>query len=122
MDDQYWMAINLPVRKVHQIPVFWLNDCMSSEYLVPGRDIARAWMSRYFNNNIVHEMNEPSDLEELLDGIRERGIETPIRLTRHSEWELSITDGSHRLLCAQILGMKEVPIWIATSDREMMRV
>lgn len=124
MDDQFWMATNLPVRKVHQVPVFWLDDCMSSEYLVPGRDIARAWMNRYFNTeeDLTHEMNEPLNFEELLRDIQAEGILTPIRLTRHSDWELSITDGSHRLLCAQILGITGVPIWIATSDREMMRV
>ncbi|OGL95127.1 hypothetical protein A2317_02365 [Candidatus Uhrbacteria bacterium RIFOXYB2_FULL_41_10] len=57
----------------------------------------------------------PSDLEDLLQSIKEHGILQPLLVTRRDDGTYELIAGERRFRCAKMLGMKMVPALVRTA-------
>ena len=57
----------------------------------------------------------PSDLEDLLQSIKEHGILQPLLVTRTDDGRYELIAGERRFRCAKMLGMKSVPAVVRTA-------
>ncbi len=60
----------------------------------------------------------PSDLEDLLQSIKEHGILQPLLVTRKDDGSYELIAGERRFRCAKMLGMKSVPAVVRTATEQ----
>jgi ParB family chromosome partitioning protein len=94
----------------------------------PGSEEAnivdRASESEIQTNKIVENPHQPrkffspSDLEDLLQSIKEHGILQPLLVTKLSNGDYELIAGERRLRCAKMLGLKTVPALVRTATEQ----
>jgi ParB family chromosome partitioning protein len=60
----------------------------------------------------------PSDLEDLLQSIKEHGILQPLLVTKLQNGDYELIAGERRLRCAKMLGLKTVPALVRTATEQ----